>query len=578
MRAQLGVSIGQHSTAGAKDANQDFHGSLVPDDEALAAKGIALALADGISTSALGAVAAETAVKSFLTDYYATSEAWSVRTSAERVISATNSWMHGQNVRSQSGPLTDEARERGMVCTFSALVLKSRVAHLFHIGDARIARLSGSRLEPLTEAHRVDLGGGQSYLGRALGVNRHVDIDYRQIVVQPGDIFVMTTDGVHDHLPDAAIIDALTGDNLDAAARTITAAALTAGSADNLTIQILRVDTLPAGTVGDLIGAEASLRPAPLLEVGRDFEGYAILRELHAGSRSHIYLARDKANGAKVALKVPATEHAGDSSQLQALLLEEWVARRIDNPHVLKAAPQRGARRHIYSAMEYAEGQTLEEWMHDHPLPQPAAVRPLVKQIAMGLQAFHRREMLHRDLRPANVLVNSDGTARIIDFGSAQVAGLDDLAVSRMEDAAFAGTMQYSAPELYLGNGASQRSDIYSLGVITYQMLTGRLPYGPRVAAATTRAAQRKLRYVPVTEWNADVPDWVEAAIAKAVAIDPAQRYAELSEFVFDLSRHNPKLVAADARPLLQRRPERLWQAVSLLLLATILFLLWRAN
>jgi len=578
MRSQVAITIGQYSTAGTKEANQDFHGSLVPEEGLLASKGIAIAIADGISTSTLGAAAAETAVKSFLTDYFATSEAWSVQTSAERVISATNSWMYAQNMRGSAGPLSDEERERGMVCTFSAMVFKSRSAHLFHIGDARIARIAGRNVEALTEAHRVYLGGGESYLGRALGVNRHVEIDYRRIGVQPGDVFALTTDGVHEFLTDAALAEAAANDNLEAAARAIAEAALAAGSRDNLTVQLARIDTLPDGAIDDLIGDQVALPPAPQLEPGQTFEGYAILRELHSGSRSHVYLARDQADGSKVALKVPATDHAQDPAQMQALLLEEWVARRISNPHVLKAAPLRSARRHAYSVTEYVEGRTLDSWMHDNAEPDLSVVRSIIRQIAAGLQALHRREMIHRDLRPHNVIVDPDDTAKLIDFGSAQVAGLDDIAPRDFEDAAFAGTMQYSAPELYLGHAASRRSDIYSLGAIAYQMLTGRLPYGPRVAAANTRAAQKRLRYAPVTEFNPAVPDWMDAAIAKAVSIDPAGRYEELSEFVFDLANPNHSLVAPDPRPLLQRKPERLWQAISAVLLVLLVLSHWRGG
>lgn len=575
--ARLAVTIGQHSTAGRKAHNQDFHGSLVPEGVLLAGKGIAVALADGISTSALGADAAETAVKSFLTDYFSTSEAWSVQVSAERVIAATNSWMHGQNLR-RAAVLSDEERERAMVCTLSAMVLKSRTAHTFHIGDARIARLANGTVEPLTEPHRVYLGGGESYLGRALGVNRHVEIDYRQIAIEPGDVFILMTDGVHEFVPAAEIAAAvIQSADLDAAARRIVEQAFTAGSEDNLTVQLVRIDALPEPGIGDLVGSEAALPPAPRLEPGKDFEGYAILRELHAGSRSHVYLARDNADAALVALKVPGADHADDPAQLQALLLEEWVARRVANTHVLKAAPRRGARRHVYSVTEFVEGRTLDEWIHDQREPDLAAVRSLVKQIAAGLQALHRRAMIHRDLRPKNVIVDRDGTVRIIDFGSVQVAGLDELA-PRAEDAAFAGTMQYSAPELYLGAAATPRSDIFSLGVIAYQMLTGKLPYGPRLAAAGTRAAQRKLRYVPVVELNPAVPDWIDAAIARAVAIDPQQRYAELSEFVYDFAHPNPALVGPDRRPILARRPERLWQAISLLLLVTLALILWQTR
>ena len=570
---RLAVTIGQCSSPGRKPENQDFHGSLVPEGPLLAAKGIAVVLADGISTSRLGGEAAETAVKSFLSDYFSTSDAWSVQTSAKRVVTATNSWMHAQNLRGRGG-LSDEERERAMVCTLSALVLRARNAHVFHVGDCRIARIAGRTLEPLTEPHRVYIGGGASYLGRALGMNRHVEIEYARIAVDEGDTFVLTSDGVHEFVAGRDIVSAVTESaDLDLAARCIVDRALQAGSDDNLTVQIVRIESLPEGGLEDLIGSDASLPPAPRLEPGKDFEGYAILRELHAGSRSHVYLARDNADGASVAIKVPATDHAGDPRQLQALLLEEWIARRVSNTHVLKAPPLRRPKAHVYSVAEYVEGQTLDQWMNDQRETDLAAIRSLLKQIASGLQAFHRRGMLHRDLRPRNVLVDRDGTARIIDFGSVQVAGLDDLA-EWTEDAAFAGTMQFSAPELYLGYPASPASDIYSLGVIAYQMLTGMLPYGPRVAAANSRAAQRRLRYVPVVEHNPAVPDWMDAAIARAVAIDPASRYGELSEFIYDLTHPNPELLARAPRPLLARRPERLWQVVSVVLFVALLMAL----
>lgn len=574
MRNQLAISIGQYSTAGAKEANQDFHGVLVPDGNELASKGIAIALADGISTSAQGAAAAETAVKSFLSDYFATSDAWSVQTGAQRVIAATNSWMHAHNQRAFGRSLSDESRERGMVCTFTGMVLKSRLAHIFHIGDARVVRLSGRAIEPLTEAHRVYLGGGESYLGRAMGTDRHVEIDYRQVPLQPGDLFILTTDGVHEYLGAAAMAELIEGAaDPDSAARMIAQAALANDSPDNLTVQIVRIDGLPEGNLDDLVGAEATLPPAPQLTPGQDFEGYAIERELHSGSRSQVYLARDRTSGARVAIKVPSTDHAHDDGQMQALLLEEWVARRVNSPHLLRAAPVRDRRAYAYCVTEYVEGQTLDLWMNDHPRPELTEVRSIIGQIAKGLQALHRREMIHRDLRPRNVVINAEGTAKIIDFGSVHVAGLEEVAPGS-DNSAFAGTMQFSAPELYLGHSASTASDIYSLGVIAYRMLTGALPYGPRVANATTRAEQKKLRFTPVIERNPTVPDWVDAAIAKACAIDPAHRYAELSEFIYDLSHPNAALPGPDIRPLLTRNPVLVWQTISALLAIMLVMLL----
>ena len=572
MTDRLSISLGQYSCAGAKPANQDFHGTIQPEPPLLATKGIAIAIADGISTSAQGAVAAETAVKSFLSDYYATSEGWSVRTSAERVIAATNGWMHARNVRDLGRTPDDAERERGLITTFSAMVLKSRLAHLFHIGDARIARISDGRLAPLTSAHRVNLGGGESYLARAMGMNRHVEIDYARVPVEPGDLFVLTTDGVHEHLSDAALTAlALGGETLGDAARAIADAALAGGSTDNLTVQLVRIDTLPPGEIGDVLGDDLTLALPEPLRAGQSFEGYSVIRLLHSGSRSHVWLARDPETGLRVTIKLPSTEHAADLHQMRALLLEEWVARRLDNPHVVAAAPRRAPRRHACSILCFAEGQTLNEWIADGSDRDVATMRVIVQQIATAIQAFHRREMLHRDLRPHNIVIDGDGTVRLIDFGSVQVAGLDEMARHAADDSAFAGTQQYSAPELRQGSPASRGTDLWSLGVIAYQLLTGALPYGPRAAAADDRAALRRLQYVPAQTFNPDIPTWVDAAIARAVAIDPAARYDELSEFLYDLSHPNPALVAPDAPPWLHRRPERVWQVATALSLAALI-------
>src|SRR5437588_1617370 len=179
MPSQLAISIGQYSDKGRKEINQDFHGVLIPDEPLLSLKGISVVLADGISTSKVSRVAAESAVKGFLTDYYCTSESWSVRTSAQRVLEATNSWLHSQT-RSQYA----YDKDKGYVCTLSAIVIKSSTAHIFHIGDARIYRLAGQSLEQLTDDHRVILSSEQSYLGRALGVNSEIEIDYQALQVE----------------------------------------------------------------------------------------------------------------------------------------------------------------------------------------------------------------------------------------------------------------------------------------------------------------------------------------------------------------------------------------------------------
>lgn len=566
MPSQLAISIGQHSDKGRKEVNQDFHGALIPDEPLLSLKGIAVVLADGISTSEVSAIASESAVKSFLTDYYCTSDSWSVKTSAQRVIAATNSWLHAQTRQSQY--LYD--KDRGYVCTLSAMIIKSTTAHIFHIGDARIYRVTGQNLEQLTEDHRVIISSQQSYLGRALGINPQIEIDYRALKIEKGDLFLLATDGVYEHVNGRFVAETIgkNDSDLDGAARTIVEEAKRQGSSDNLTVQIVRIDALPDSESSEIVRQAAELPCPPLPEPRTVLDGYQIVREIHGSSRSHIYLAIDGADDVLVALKIPSIDLRGDPAYLQRFMMEEWVARRINSAHVLKPRIQSRRQNYLYVVMEFVDGQTLTQWMIDNPNPDLEMVRGIVEQIAKGLQAFHRLEMLHQDLRPDNIMIDRTGTAKIIDFGSVRIAGITDDAGDPHD---ILGTAQYTAPEYFLGEGGSQRSDIFSLGVIAYQMLTGRLPYGAEVARTRTKARQKKLRYKSVLNDNRDIPAWIDGALKKAVHPDPYQRYEELSEFVFDLRHPNKKFIEAASRPLIERDPLLFWKCLSAILSALVL-------
>jgi serine/threonine protein kinase len=218
------------------------------------------------------------------------------------------------------------------------------------------------------------------------------------------------------------------------------------------------------------------------------------------------------------------------------------------------------------------EGQTLAQWMIDNPRPDLETVRGIIEQAARGVQAFHRMEMLHQDLRPSNIMIDRTGTAKIIDFGSVSVAGVDEHARAAAPSRIL-GTLQYTAPEYFVGDAGSERADLYSLGVIAYQMLSGRLPYGAAAALVRTRAALRRLEYDSLLDEQRDIPRWVDAALRKAVRPEPLERYEALSEFVHDLRHPNAELLRS--APLIERNPVTFWKCVSALLLAALLVLLF---
>ncbi|MCQ2031896.1 bifunctional protein-serine/threonine kinase/phosphatase [Stutzerimonas zhaodongensis] len=573
MTSQLKVSVGQHTDKGPKKTNQDFHGVYIPKEPQLSSKGVAIALADGISSSAVSHIASESAVTGFFADYYCTSDAWSVKTSAQRVLMATNSWLHSQG---QQSPYRFDP-DRGYVCTFSAMVIKSTTAHLFHAGDSRIYRVLGNALEQLTNDHRMWVSEDKSYLSRALGIHPQLDLDYRAEPVDVGDTFILATDGVYEYVSASSMLGAIAHntDDLDAAAQAIVKQALEQGSDDNLTVQILRIDALPLQQPDELYQQLTELPFPPVLEARAEFDGYTIVREVHASSRSHVYLATDNDTLTPVIIKTPSIDLQRDVQYLERFLTEEWVARRINSAHVVKPCLQTRKRNYLYSVSEYIEGQTLAQWMIDNPLPDLETVRGIIEQIAKGVRAFHRLEMLHQDLRPANVMIDATGTVKIIDFGSTRVAGIMEI-TSPIERSDLLGTAQYTAPEYFLGESGSTRSDQFSLAVIAYQMLTGGLPYGAAVARCRTRAALNKLSYQPIREHERGIPGWIDEVLRKALHPDPYKRYEDLSEFVFELRQPNQAFLNKARPPLMERNPVLFWKGVSLVLAVAVGVLLLR--
>lgn len=253
--------------------------------------------------------------------------------------------------------------------------------------------------------------------------------------------------------------------------------------------------------------------------------------------------------------------------------MEEWIARRIDSPHVLRAHVSQHPRTCLYAVTEYVEGQSLRQWMHDHPRPDVQVVRGIVGQIVRGVRALHRREMIHCDLRPENIMIDADDTVKLIDFGSVRVTGLVEVAGERVSNEVL-GTVQYTAPEWLAGEPPTWCSDLFSVAVIAYEMLTGKLPYGAAAARVRTPAQQCALHYRSARAPDGAIPVWVDSALRKALHPDSARRHHAMSEFMTDLAVPNPAFQVERGAPLLERDPVKFWKGVSLLLALAVVALL----
>lgn len=555
--ATIALSVAQTSTAGIKAINEDAIGIRIPDGNLMTNKGAVAVIADGVSAAEAGKEASETCVRNLLDDYFSTPDSWSVKKSGQQVLTALNRWLYSRGLG-----LGDE--RRGYVSTLSAVVFKSRSAHIFHIGDSRIYRLRGGALEQLTRDHSVPVSQSQTYLSRAMGMDIHPDVDYRKLPLEAGDFFLLCTDGLSDFLSDEQLQSAMegAGSALEDTASDLLQQALKMGSDDNISCQLLRVDALPAQQVDDVVSRLTALPFPPFLVSGMSLDGYRIEKELHASNRSQIYLVRDEDSDQRFCMKTPSVNYEDDAAYIERFVMESWIGSRINSPNVVKVVESPRPKSCLYYLTEYLDGITLAQWIRENPRPPVQEVVYLVDQVARGLRAMHRRETLHQDIKPDNIIVDRHGVARIIDFGSCLAAGLAEIATPIEREIAL-GTASYSAPEYRVRKRPVPQSDIFSLAVVTFEMLTGELPFGGKLEHCQTPDDFLGTTYIAAYRINPLVPVWIDGALRKSLRYHAEARHQEVSEFVYELQHPNNKYLEREFQPLLQRDPVLRWQIVS---------------
>jgi protein phosphatase len=528
---QLQVKIQSHSVAGIKDENQDACACYVPQDYLLERKGVVSVIADGVSSCERAKKASNDCVQGFLTDYYSTPDSWSTEHCATKVITALNSSLYSQSM------VIDKVSS--MLSTMSALIIKSNTAYLFHIGDSRIYRYRDGVLKQLTKDHVTNVNQKETYLSRAIGFDSNVQIDFQALDLKLDDQFLMTTDGVHGYLDHTEMATSICQKT---AVEDLVEMAITKGSQDNASAIICTVNQLPEKHLNEAFD-ELTQRPIPPdLENGMKINGFEIESLIHASNRTQIYRARDINTNQLVALKTPSINFEDDAQYLKHFIYEEWVGLRIHCPNVVQIHNGGEQSKFLAYAMEYVKGQTLRQWMNNNPQPSIEAVVKIVKQIVQGLRGFHRQEMLHCDLKPENIMIDQFGQIKLIDFGSARIAGIAELATP-ISVVGNQGTQGYTAPEVILEHRVSRLSDQFSLGVIVYEMFSSKLPYQEKLDKSLTIKKLLKLSYGSVLQHNPHVPIWIDGAIHKACNLEESNRYEVLSEFLFDLEQPNSQFL-----------------------------------
>lgn len=562
MIQSLKVAINYHSEAGIKPENQDACGYHIPIDLAIKYKGIAAVVADGVSACEKAKEASRCCVHGFLSDYYSTPDSWQTERSATKVISALNNWLYSQSLRSSD--------QSSMLSTLSVLIIKSNTAHIFHVGDSRIYRFRAGKLSQLTHDHVLNINQQKTYLSRAIGFDLSVNVDYQTQTIKVGDIFLLSTDGVHDVL-DLATIQTELKRNISS--KDLVKLALKNGSTDNLSVTIVYIENLPKQDIDEAFDELTQYPIPPDLDKGMKINGYEVIELIHSSNKTQLYLVKDELTAEKVVLKTPSVNFEDDMQYLKHFIDEQWVGKRIHSANVAKIHTNNQEIKFLAYAMEYIQGQTLKQWIIKNPKPEIEIVVGIVKQIIAGLRAFHRQEMLHCDLKPENIMFDVIGQVKIIDFGGATIAGVAELnnAINLKDNQ---GTQGYTAPEVVLEQKTSQASDQFSLGAIIYEIFTGCVPYQNQLNKHLTPKKLAKLRYTSILTYAPFVPIWIDRAIAKACNLDKENRYQALSEFLGDLCYPNPEFLKTTSRKSPNSTLKKYQTLTVILFVINVIFLL----
>lgn len=560
------ASVGFASETGPRERNEDFAGAVFGFELPQPRRDVVAAIADGIGGAKGGRVAAETAVRGFLDGFFDLPETMEVRRAAARILTALNGWIHSQGQR--------DAKLVGMGCTFTALVLRGRVAHVLHVGDTRAYRLRSDRLTRLTSDHvREDGTGRSNILYRALGVETEVRLDYAAQPMARHDRFLLCSDGVHGFLTDEAITDILRERVAsEDSARALVAAALQSGSTDNCTALVVDVVDLPTAESAD-IGAD--IMQLPLIPVpidGETVDGFVLKVLVSEGRYTRLFGAIDEVEGGEVVLKFPKPQVAAVDTYRAAFVREAWVGARVHSPWVgrtIELPP--GRQSCLYTVMPLYPGELLESRLARPPLLGLEEGRNIAIKLARGVAALHRAGIIHRDIKPDNVILESEGSLKLIDLGVVRVPGMEDFPPEDIP-----GTPAYMAPEMFDGEPGNEATDIYALGVTMFRAFSSEFPYDNLDATSPPR----RNRPQALSGLRPDLPAWLQGVLGRAIATDPAERFQDMMEFAVEMEAGPARAPVRELRPLTlyERAPVRFWQGVAALLALALLFLLLRRH
>ncbi len=567
------IDIGFASQAGKKAVNEDFVAAMLP-EPAQAGMGAIVAVADGVSRGGMGREAAQTTVTSLVRDYYGTPETWDTTVALDRIIGAQNSWLAGVNQRRHPA--------LGLT-TLTAMVLRGQSYALAHVGDCRAYLLRGTDVVQLTHDHVVNHPDFSHQLLRAVGLEERLVVDYSQGDVQVGDVFVLLSDGVHNHLPTARLQTLVAQPAHDlpadsqALSQRLVAHALAQGSDDNVSALVVRVLGLDNVTLQDTQRQAEQLPVLSKLKVGDVVDGLAVTAVVADNGINIVYQVRHPKTRALYALKTLHPSRAHDAQERAMLAHEAWLSQRLQSGNTAEhlvalkdwatlvhgLVPSAAEPSGFYLLYDWHAGETLQQQLDRRNPFALTQVLNVATQATRAVGRLHRQSVVHRDVKPSNLHQGEDGVLRLLDMGVA-LSGREPASARALH----AGSPSYMNPEQWgFGvNGGDEteelpdaQSDLFAVGVTLYQLLTGgKLPYGEVLPYQRGRYHRDP---VPPSRHNPEVPIWLDHVVLKAVARNKRQRFETAEEMLLALERGASRpLTAPAATPLIQRDPAAIWK------------------
>jgi serine/threonine protein phosphatase PrpC len=524
--------------------NEDYVGFWRPETpESVRGVGIAVIIADGVGGTGRGEIASRLAVETAVNTFQKTSGEVEPADLLRKVFNEANKLVYDA---AQQG---DKGR---MATTLTVSIFRHNEISIGHVGDSRVYLIRNRVLRRLTADHsyvalQVKLGlvkerdamasPMRSMITKSIGQDLICGYEVFKTTLEKGDVLVQCTDGLYSVVLDNEICEIAGHLAPEEACVEFIAQAEKRKAEDNISVQVIRINDIeqrhfyrgtPFYVKASAPTAGNEIQPGQILDNRFDITDF-----INRSGMASIFKATDRKTGLTVAIKVPLMQFESDPGTYSRFEREEEIGRTLEHPYILKIYPVDEAQKsRPYIVMEYLQGQTLGNLLRDvHMLPEKEAVK-IASRVCEALDYMHSHQIIHRDLKPQNIMICNDGSIRIMDFGIAK-----SMKMRRLTFVGFSpsmGTPDYMAPEQVKGKRGDERTDIYAMGAILYEMCTGSTPFEGESPYAVMNA---RLTGDPVAprKINPKLTPTVEEIILHAMERNPAERYPSAADMKAEL-------------------------------------------